>query len=407
MDLDDPDGNVPDDPLVGREIVKPRERTVQPDTDAFLACVNLLRYTVHCFYEPIHVIIVNALCNVGEGRGFTEAMLATHLRLDYKTIRRAIGVLKADGLVKQIGMEDPVKEYRKRRKVLVYYYLDLEWFLLCMRYRMYKVVEDLKKKSAEQKEDGDTFLCANQGCKLSKKQNIFHMLDLILESKVRPDLRNKDSTFNCEECGDVLVAKKLGENRMNSLKQLFNFQTEDYLGLLMNCIQKVFEEQRRAVLEDERRAKFGTKGNNASKIQQYKVKSITHMNNSQAAEGKSLLPRLARFKNPSTTADGGAIDLPLIDGGVSKKRKVAVSREIDPVAIEIELDIQRKVEKEYAKEKKEQEVTAELEIGKTCVMVQGKQKRIDELSDDDFERMTEKEYENYNNITDLYSADFG
>jgi len=405
MDLDDPDGNVPDDPLVGREIVKPRNRTIQPDTDAFLACVNLLRYTAHCFYDPIHVIIMNALCNVGEGRGFTEAMLADHLRLDYKTIRKAIGVLKADGLVKQIGLESKVKENRRRRKILVYYFLDLEWFLLCMRYRMYKVVENLKKKSAEQKEDGDTFLCANELCKLCKNQHTFHMLDLILESKVRPDLRNKDSTFNCEECGEVLEAKKIGENRMNSLKQQFNYQTEDYLALLMNCIQKVFEEQRRAVIEEERRAKFGT-SDSPVKIQQYKAKAITHMNNNAASsDGKALLPHLARFGKSAAAEDGTRVNLPLIDEGV--KRQKIVVREIDPVAIELELEIQRKVEQDFLKDKKKQESAVELEAGKMCVMVQGKQKRVDELSDEDFERMTEIEYEAYNQITDLYSAEFG
>jgi len=390
--------------LVGREIVKPRERTVQPDTDAFLACVNLLRYTAHSFYDPIHVIIMNALCNVGEGRGFTESMLADHLRLDYKTIRKAIGVLKADGLVKQIGLESPVKEYRKRRKILVYYFLDLEWFLLCMRYRMYKVVENLKKKSAEQKEDGDTFLCANELCKLGKKQHTFHMLDLILESKVRPDLRNEDSTFNCEECGDVLEAKKIGENRMNSLKQQFNYQTEDYLALLMNCIQKVFEEQRRAVLEEERRAKFGT-SDSPIKIQQYKAKAITHMNNNTGgSEGKALLPHLARFGKSTTAENGSTVNLPLIDG--FKKQKIVV-KEVDPVAIELQLEIQRKVEKDFLKEKKKEAAAVEVEAGKMCVMVQGQKKRVDELSDEDFERMTEEEYEAYNQITDLYSADFG
>merc|ERR1719228_123855 len=96
-------------------------------------------------------------------------------------------------------------------------------------------------------------------------------------------------------------AKKIGENRMNSLKQQFNYQTEDYLALLMSCIQKVFEEQRRAVLEEERRAKFGTSGSPA-KIQQYKAKAITHMNNNAGSSEEGR----ARFLEGEKETGGGS-----------------------------------------------------------------------------------------------------
>jgi len=220
------------------------------------------------------------------------------------------------------------------------------------------------------------------------------MLDLILEAKVRPDLQNEDSSFNCELCGEVLVAKNIQANRTNNIKTQFNHETEKYLNLLTACISKVHEAQRQAVLQEERRLKFGS-NEPGSKIQQYKAKAITHMNqDGGAGGGKLVLPHLARFNvgKDNLGADGKPSLAPLAH--LQNSRGVM---SLDPEAFKRELEIQRKVEERVQRERKEEE--QEDPTDKIRVMVKGEAKLLDDVDSDDFEEMTEAEYKQYIELT--------
>ncbi|KAL9642197.1 hypothetical protein ABK040_007199 [Willaertia magna] len=121
----------------------------------------LVKYVMRAFYETEHIIVVDALLDyqshqIDEVR---EADLAKKVNLQLKTIKKALNELRSDFLV--VSEPKPVERKKGQKKFSkdeMYWKIDYKQFINAVRYKLYRISEEVKTKEKEEMK----FVC--KGC---------------------------------------------------------------------------------------------------------------------------------------------------------------------------------------------------------------------------------------------------